>query len=186
MKTWLQFSSNILTNKCESLVVVAHWLLLEFHYFCVHPYWPKAGQYGSFPCVSGARLCPQSPIFGACSLDYSSWCGRASLHWCQSCQLSVKEQTGHGSCGEETLLRSPAHQLVLRWFIKVSSLVSMRRCPLCPLSAICDSLYSSKPHSFNESLKAVAPSVPLTGCPGFVLDWCTQNDFYSQNAQLVR
>lgn len=113
-----------------------------------------------FPHVFGSNLCPLSPIVRACLLVYFSWCGHTSLHCCQLWQLSVKEKTWLGSCGEETLLWNPAHPLVLRCLIKVSSLVSMRWCPLRPLSAICDSLYCSKPHGFNESLKAATPSAP--------------------------
>lgn len=147
---WYGFVTVVLLSVSES------WML----YFYVRKYWPKAGQYGSFPRVFGSNLCPLSPILRACLLVYFSWCGRTSLHCCQLCQLSVKEKTGLGSCGEETLLWNPAHPLVLRCFIKVSSLMSMRWCPLRPLSAICDSLYCSKPHGFNESLKAATPSAP--------------------------
>lgn len=177
IKHGFSFRATVHTNKCDSLVGVA-----EFNYFCVRPIDPKLANTVAFPVYLALDYVPSlqflEPVRFIIPLGVDSLAFIAVSH----VSWVLKSRLG----SEAAALRSPAHPLVLRCFIKVSSLVSMRRCPLCPLSAICDSVYSSKPHGFNESLKAAIPSAPLTGCPGFVLDWCTQNDLNSQNAQLVR
>lgn len=127
-------------------------------------YWPKAGQYGSFPHVFGSNLCPLSPIL---ELVYSLWCGSTSLHCSHLCQLSVKEWAWK-LWWKNTPLKpcSPACFTMLHKSVIIGVNVMLSSMfPFCNLWQ----LILLKTTRLQWNPQGLHPLCPITGCPGLFL-----------------